>query len=64
MNKKIYQKPAIKVNELVLESAILAGSGNVSAGFDNDIIENGNVDARPRPAFQIWDREEEWRHSE
>ena len=58
MNKKIYQKPAIKVNELVLESAILAGSGNVSAGFDNGIIENGNVDARPRPSFGIWDSEE------
>lgn len=56
MNKKAYQKPAMQVVDLELQTALLAGSGPdaVNATFsDDDIIEEGNVQARPH--YGMWD---------
>lgn len=58
MNKKVYEKPTVEVKELVLESAILAGSG-VTASFDDEnTIDQGYVDARPRSSFDVWGGDE------
>lgn len=53
MSKKTYQKPTMEVTMLAVETPLLAGSGDVNAVFnDEDIINEGNVDARPH--YGIW----------
>lgn len=58
MNKKVYQKPAIDVQEIALESAILAASGEINAAFDDEnSIDYGQVDSRKNHGFSIWDED-------
>lgn len=56
MNKKTYQKPAMQVTELEMQTVLLAGSGvtpNGSLGGDEEIIESGSVQARPH--YGLWE---------
>ncbi len=58
MKKKTYQKPSIKVNALALGNAILTGS-DVTVNFDNEnIIENGTLEARRGILFETWEEDE------
>ena len=43
----------MNVKELAMETPLLAGSGDVNAVFDDEIIEEGTVDARPHTS--LWD---------
>lgn len=58
MNKKAYQKPSIRVQELALENEILAASDGINATIsDDDVIESGSIDARPH--YGIWDEDKD-----